>query len=190
MNQKQFSTAFEKILKPRIAEEFNLSPLKQSFHVDFITDQGNLIELKLRRMRENRKGESFAISKNQYGKIKRRYLDGQLMFSSRRNGRCCQPTFSYLLLGYRSNKDIGSIKTVDEMIEDMKISEGFLIDYNFIPTHDRSGRKSTFYRLLIDDLNENGKEMGEVGLLNSTFYLHLVDNEDYIPKLASLIFKH
>jgi len=50
MDQKQFSTAFEKALKPKIAKEFNLSPLKQSFHVDFITDQGNLIELKLRRI--------------------------------------------------------------------------------------------------------------------------------------------
>jgi len=110
------------------------------------------------------------------------------MFSSR-NGRCYHPTFSYLLLGYSSNKDIGSIKSIDEMIEDMKISEGFLTDYNFIPAHDKSGQKSTFYRILIDELNENIKEMGEVGLVNSTFCLYLVANEEYIPKLASRIFK-
>ena len=182
MDQHSFSTAFEKRLKPAVASDLGLSPCGQKFNVDYVTLDGNLVELKLRKFRENDGGQGFVMDKNQYGKIVKRYLNGgqtvQTIFD--RNANCHCPNFSYLLLGYTSEKKVDSIRTVDEMLEDMTIYNAFLMDHRFIGEYDRSGKSSRFHRVLIEDLDKNIKNRKSVQLLGSRIDLKLVANGEYV----------
>ena len=92
MDQHSFSTAFEKRIKPRIASDLGLVTLCQRFNVDYVTRSGNFVELKIRKFSEDKNGHGFVMNKNQYEKIKKRYL-GQTFFDN--DGGCHPAQFSY-----------------------------------------------------------------------------------------------
>jgi len=180
MDQHSFSTAFEKRLKPRIAADLGLFALGQRFNVDYVTPWGNLVELKIRKLSEEKNGHGFVMNKRQYGKIKERYLNGQTFFG--RDGSCCLPKFSYLLLGYSSQSRVRSIGAVDEVIKDMNISNVFLMDHRFIAEHDKSSKESRFYRVSVEDLDKSIRNKKEVCLLNSRIDLKLAADGKYVSE--------
>ncbi|MBN2202749.1 MAG: hypothetical protein JW700_00990 [Candidatus Aenigmarchaeota archaeon] len=183
MNKKSYSTKLDNALKPVIAKDLGIRPLNQNFNIDYISGNGNMIELKIRRFRENEKNKSFFFRKNQYDIFKNRYTNSYRVFGRDANFR--KPILTYLLLGYNSNKKIDSIKKIDEIINDMEIENLFLVDYKFVEKNNSGGEKSRHFRVKVDELENNVMESICVNVLGKETELKTVGKKDYITQVLS-----
>lgn len=185
MDQHRFATSFESRIKPAIAKELGLRSLKQSRNVDYATKNGNLIELKLRKVDYNVSSDGVAINKSQYEKISKKYLGNRMLFD---NELYKEPTFSYMAICYQSDSKVSSIKKVEEAISNMHHLKIFLFDHSFVEENDCSGKSSRFYRVLINNLQEATRENMNTRLLGKDVSVNLVGEQKYIRDMALSLF--
>jgi len=183
MNSKSFSTRFEGIIKPKIADELGLRCLNQRYSFDFDTnDWKYAIELKLRMLRGEKNSGHYTPSKKQFDriitKLNQRRLSGNSFF---------QTNFSYLFMAYSSSISIEDARSAKDVVESMTIVDAFLVDYVFVLKHDSSGKESNYHSTTRRTLFENTEEFGEIELIGSTLSLYLDPNEKYISDLANTL---
>jgi hypothetical protein len=200
MLQQSFVTAFEDRMKADIARELNLHSHAQKRNVDYSTDNGDLIELKLNKMYARKGQDRLIASKNQYGIIRNKYLgkgsSKQVTLAASSNQH---PTFSYLFVGYATDKPVSSAEKVDDVIDAMNIQKALLMDHNLVPVLGHTGEESRFFRMspkVLDKVIAESKtdfpsrltvESGKVKLLGFPTELTVVGSE-YVSKLARSIF--
>jgi hypothetical protein len=183
MNQSSFATKFEKKLKPRVAKDLRVYAQDQCYFGDFLTPYGNIIEMKLRKIDDNEKNPGFIAHKEQYVRIMRDL--GHMRWDI--NSIPVKPTFSYLFIPYSCKKRIRTANTVDEIIDEMTLSNAFLVDNKFVPEHDISGKDSEFYKLPVKTLEKNIQKKRKIKLLGADVFLNTV-YDNYLSDIVTALF--